>query len=143
MQDVKIGDNSYRVAKLPAIKQLNLARKLTPVVAGMGSMIGAFDAENLEQIANSLKDFKPFADALAAMPDEQFEGLMLLCLTAVSRQSGSVFTPLLASNGAMMFDDVDLPTLLQLIWVVIQENVLGYFLAPASNSTAPSRLVRH
>mgnify|MGYP004729262863 CR=1 FL=1 len=72
------------------------------------------------------------------MSEEDTHSIPVPCLAVVSRQHGKGWTPVF-SQGELMFDDIDLMLILQLVGNVVEDN-LGNFLpaAPASVTTAPS-----
>ncbi|MNJ74998.1 hypothetical protein D3C77_720210 [compost metagenome] len=71
----------------------------------------------------------PFADGVAAMPDETAEFILGTCLAVVQRKQGERWMPVWSgSQGTCMFDDMDLGVMLQLTFRVIKES-LGPFIS--------------
>ncbi len=60
-----------------------------------------------------------------------------VCLGVVSRNMGGDrgWAPVVASNGALMFDDIDMGTMLQIVWHVIAAHRLVDFLAAGAQNS--------
>jgi len=130
---------NYRAAKLDVFQQLKVSRKLLPVLAGLVSEFSTLKAQ--ASAGNSgavLESILPkIADTLAALPDEDVNAVIHPCLGVVSRQHLKNWTPVF-NQGALMFDDIDLFTMLQLVARVVADS-LGNFLKelPASKTPDP------
>jgi hypothetical protein len=124
MSDIEVSGNVYRIGRMDARKQFHVSRRLAPLLAGLGGAI----AGKKEDIAST---FQPIAEALAQMSDEDTDYILDNCLAVVSRQQGNQFAPVMARGGNMMFEDIDLPTMMQLTITVIRENLGGFFPASA------------
>ncbi|WJV61057.1 hypothetical protein PCO87_14120 [Pectobacteriaceae bacterium C52] len=124
----------YRAAKLSVFDQLKVSRKVLPLIAKLVSDVAL--------LKNALKDKRPssedifktletvlpkIADAVAEMPDESVDAILHPCLKVVSRKSvmGN-WTPIF-SEGDLMFEDIDLFTMLGIAARVVGDN-LGNFL---------------
>jgi hypothetical protein len=129
--ETKLKGQSYRLGRLNAFQQLHVSRKIGPLIpklvpafVALSSDKDAFaDMGKLSEIA------APFAEAFAEMPDEVVEYVVGTCLGIVQRKQGSAWAPVWSSQGAcLMFDDVDLTTILPLVVRVITDN-LGPFIS--------------
>lgn len=133
---------NYRTAKLDVFQQLKVSRKLLPVFAGLVSEFGALKAQATAGNSGAvLESVLPrIADTLAALPDEDVNAVIHPCLSVVSRQHGQGWAPVFP-QGALMFDDIDLFTMLQLVARVVADS-LGNFLKelPDSETAGPSPL---
>ncbi|HBU1612163.1 TPA: hypothetical protein MCR80_005729, partial [Klebsiella pneumoniae] len=78
------------------------------------------------------------ADTLSALPDEDVNAVIYPCLSVVNRQHQKGWVKVF-DQGALMFDDIDLFTMLQLVARVVADS-LGNFLKelPASETEGPS-----
>lgn len=124
MSDIEVNGNVYRIGRMDARKQFHVSRRLAPLLAGIG---GAISGKKADVTAT----FQPIAEALAQMSDEDTDYILDNCLAVVSRQQGNQFAPVMARGGNMMFEDIDLPTMMQLTISVIRENLGGFFPASA------------
>jgi hypothetical protein len=66
------------------------------------------------------------AESLADMSEEDTNAIILPCLSVVARQNGKVWTPVMSQN-ELMFDDIDLMSMLQIVGRVVGDS-LGNFL---------------
>lgn len=127
--EFEIAGHRYRAEKLDAFRQLHVSRKIAPIVPKLLPMFLKF-AETGDAIKNDLagmaQAFEPLAQALADMPDADCEYVFNACLGVVARnQQGnwaSIWT-----NGGLMFDDIDLGTMVQIAAKVIWDS-LGNFI---------------
>jgi len=134
-----IKDIPYRTARLGVFEQLKVSRKLLPVLAGIASDIdGIKSVAARGNLSQALETALPkIANALSDMSDDDVNAILHPCLAVVSRQQGKGWVPVF-TQGTLMFDDLDLMTMLKLVARVVEES-LGNFLPerPASE-TAPS-----
>lgn len=159
--EFQIKGHSYRVAKLSVFDQLKVSRKLLPVLASMLSDLGSIrallppdmfvagtdDPEqqereapriNLDALSPVLEKMLPrIAGELSALSEEDTNAIIHPCLSVVSRQHMKGWTPVF-NSGALMFDDIDLFTMLGLVARVVADS-LGNFL-PALPTTPTADL---
>lgn len=139
----------YRAAKLNVFDQFKVSRKLLPVLAGVmvdfGSVrsmlpAGGMENANFDALAPVLEKVLPrIASEMSALSDEDTNAIIHPCLAVVVRQNGKTWAPVF-NNGALMFDDIDLFSMLQMVARVVADS-LGNFLPalPTSEtSTSPS-----
>ncbi|MEN4974087.1 phage tail assembly chaperone [Pantoea eucalypti] len=122
---------NYRASKLSVFDQLKVSRKLLPVLAGMlGDFQGIKAAAQGGDVNKALESALPkIADSLAEMSEEDTNAIIFPCLTMVARQNGKVWAPVMV-QGALMFDDIDLMSMLQIVGRVVGDS-LGNFLPAA------------
>ena len=128
----------YRAAKIDAMKQFHIVRKLAPLMAEFAPKAGATDSKGpaIEGLAN----------ALAKMSDADSESLVHALLGSIKRKEkqGLGFSNI--TNGeSLMFQDIDLKTMMQLAWQALQFNFKDFFSALTStldgaNQTASEKL---
>ena len=135
--ECSIKGHDYRVAKLSVFDQLKVSRKLLPVLAGL---FGDFEklkaaAGKATLLLDSIETVLPkIAQVAADMSDEDVNAVLHPCLAVVSRQSGKNWAPIFRS-GELMFDDIDLMSMLQIAGRVVGDS-LGNFL-PAAPAKPP------
>jgi len=148
---IEIKGHAYVIGKLSAMKQFHVMRRLAGLLAAMAGAAQAGFAKGgapkekgkesaaspppSPQVANmmALLDgsldsiLEPLADALAKMDDASAEFVIFSCLGVVERQqTGGGFSKV-AVNGQLMFEDIDMATMLTLVAKVLQENLAGFF----------------
>jgi len=119
---------NYRTSKLSVFDQLKVSRKLLPVLAGLlGDFQALKSATQGGDVYKALETALPkIAESLADMSEEDTNAIILPCLSVVARQNGKVWTPVMSQN-ELMFDDIDLMSMLQIVGRVVGDS-LGNFL---------------
>lgn len=136
--EFEIKGQQYRTAKLSVFDQLKVSRKLLPVLAGMMSDFnGIKSAAQGGDVYQALEKALPkIADSLSVMSEEDTNAIIHPALAVVARQHGKGWTPVF-SHGELMFDDIDLFGMLQMVGRVVGDS-LGNFLRELPDSeTAP------
>ncbi|CAI0906506.1 phage tail assembly chaperone [Serratia quinivorans] len=133
----------YRAAKLSVFEQLKVSRKLLPLLSGLLGEIKVLRKLKTGQITieDALKVALPvIAQTLADLSDDDSNAIIHPCLAVVSRQTGTAYTAIFTS-GQLMFDDIDLMDMLQIVARVVGDS-LGNFLPalPDSVTDAPAQV---
>ncbi|WP_050156705.1 phage tail assembly chaperone, partial [Yersinia enterocolitica] len=105
----------YRSKKLDVFAQLKVSRKLLPLLAGILKDLrsGTVTIETaLPSIAQSLSDIS----------DEDCNAIIHPCLSMVSRKHDSAYNPIF-TNSELMFDDIDLMAMLQIVGRVVGDSM--------------------
>ncbi len=129
MLEFELNGHAYRAGKLSAFQQLHLSRKIAPLLPKLlpafAQIADGGSGLHLPALAEALG---PLAHSLAEMPDADCEYVYGVCLSVVSRQQGQSWTSVWNTPGkTLMFDDIDLPVMTQLVVKVITDN-LGPFM---------------
>nr|WP_318381254.1 hypothetical protein [uncultured Enterobacter sp.] len=125
--------NDYRAGKLSVFEQLNVSRKLLPVLAGLVKDLREHPA------GTAMETLLPnIASAVSALHDDDVNAILLPCLSVVSRKHMKSWVPVCV-EGDMRFDDIDLLVMLQLVARVVADS-LGNFLpdVPTRETSAPT-----
>ncbi|ASN14922.1 hypothetical protein B7764_06880 [Pantoea ananatis] len=136
----------YRTLKLSVFDQLKVSRKLLPVLAGLLAEYGSIrdmipkkggnDADPEHYSAIFEKVLPKVADQLAALSEEDTNAIIFPCLAVVSRrQDKSSWVPVARQN-ELMFDDIDLLSMLQMVGRVVGDS-LGNFLPALPDKETP------
>lgn len=130
---------NYRTSKLSVFDQLKVSRKLLPVLAGLlGDFQALKSATQGGDVYKALETALPkIAESLADMSEEDTNAIILPCLSVVARQNGKVWTPVMSLN-ELMFDDIDLMSMLQIVGRVVGDS-LGNFLPAAPDKEIASQ----
>lgn len=134
MSTTTLNGVTYRIDKMPARTQFHVYRRLLPILMTLDRVpqILAFAKEKElsteEQMGMMLAALRPLASALSEMKDEDADYVITAALSVVYReQAEGKFAPVLAPNGVMMFNDIDLSGMVQLTVETIQENMGNFF----------------
>lgn len=128
----------YRTAKLSVFDQLKVSRKLLPVMAGvLADFQGIKAAAEGGNVHKAMETALPkIADSLAGMTEEDTNAIIFPCLSVVSRQNGKSWSPVM-SQGELMFDDIDLMSMLQMVGRVVGYSLGNFLHALPASETAP------
>lgn len=130
--EVELGGNDYSIGRLDAFRQLHVSRRIAPLIPSLVPAFSALSeggADALTDTAKFATALAPFAEAMAGMSDEAAEYVVGTCLSVVKRRQGSAWAPVWNAQGkTLMFDDIDLSTMLPLVVRVIRDN-LGPFIS--------------
>lgn len=132
----------YRAAKLSVFDQLKVSRKLLPLLSGLLGEIKVLRQLKTGQVSveDALKVALPvIAQTLADLSDDDSNAIIHPCLAVVSRETGKSYSAIFTS-GQLMFDDIDLMDMLQIVARVVGDS-LGNFLPalPDSETDAPAQ----
>ncbi|AUU90269.1 hypothetical protein C2U55_14870 [Enterobacteriaceae bacterium ENNIH3] len=143
--EFEIKDVEYRAAKLTVFEQLKVCRKLLPVLSSIVPDLAmlretaaatAGDGEKTALVINTI--LPKIADVVAGMPEEDVNAILYPCLSVVTRKTTAGNWTQVFRDGSLMFDDIDLFTMLNIAGRVAADN-LGNFLpeTPTSVTAAP------
>lgn len=144
----EVGGHNYQAGALDIFDQMLIAKRLMPVLKNiltpdiLASIVSAqpqgeiaTPQEQLQEAAGTLGAaalLPAIADAIYALTDADAKMIVTTALKVTQRENkgGSGYSPLMVSNGAIMFKDVSMPNMLTIAWKVI-EGHLGDFFATA------------
>ncbi len=130
-----IDGNDYRVAGRMNVKdQFHVARKILPVFDGLGGVSELIAKGDKLTTDEALSMMGPLTKALANLPDDHCDFVMEKCLALVQRKvSETVWGPAWSAQArAMMYEDITLPTMLKLVAMVIQDQLMSFSSGPSS-----------
>lgn len=117
---VEVGGFQYRIGRIDARKQFHVARRLAPLLAGLG------DASSLKGDGFA-KFLGPIAEALSHMSDDDVDYVLDACLSVCHRLQGNGQGAPVITRSGLMFQDIDMGQMIQLSVKVIQSNLGGFF----------------
>lgn len=137
MNTADINGITYSIGKLDAFQQLHVARKLAPFLAHLFPMLAklAPQAEGSADLGDVLMELAagPLADIFCRMAKEDVDFVVNTCLSVCQRKQDTGYKKIFA-NGSLMFNDIQLDTLVSLTLAVVQENLGRFFLTSQPES---------
>ena len=122
----EIGGHKYRFDPLDVFDQLDVARRLAPIVALLTMQ------KDREKLKSGFA--RAFVSMSSGMSREDVRAVLALCLAKVHRNQAGNYAPVCPS-GQIMFEDIDLPRSLELLWEVLARNkIIDFFDEPLSTS---------
>lgn len=141
MIEFEINGVLYRSGKLDTFKQLHVSRKIAPLVPKVLPAFASIAKRQKEATADDIgiiaEAIQPVADVLSEMSEQDVEYVFGNCLAVVQRKQGKDWARVW-SNDALMFDDIDLPTMTQIAMKVIWDNLGPFISGLLAKQTASS-----
>jgi hypothetical protein len=142
MTEFTVGGRRYSAKKLSAFEQFHVARKFGPILLMLGNAaLGETeDKAKAKPKMTPAQEARAFAQLICTMAaplsQADAETAINTCLSAVTRDQGEGkgFAAIRTPDGAMMFNDVELPELLEIVWHVLHINKLPDFFAASPSA---------
>lgn len=125
MAEFTIAGIEYRSARLNARQQWNVVRRLAPLLAAAGDLLKLAETPAQGGETDAFAAFAPFAEALSVLTDEQSNYILDTCLKAASRKASEQWRPVMQGD-VCMWEDIDMPAMLQITWQVMQESLSSF-----------------
>jgi hypothetical protein len=147
VSEATVNGSLYRIHKMDVLRQFHVARRLAPVLSGV---IEALKAAGLDPVKLAADEapvavdpfamVEPLSAVLAKVSDEDAEYIIGACLQCVMRAqpSGTGYAAVWVPRGGLMFHDMQLPEMLQLVWKVLESNLIGFFSGRGSALSVPA-----
>jgi hypothetical protein len=133
MAELEAGGTQYRTGKLNGLLQWEIFCRLGP-------MIPALTAEFRDGITatpGARWVMGAVSGALGSLKQEDRDTILMTCLAVVERYDPTVQRWFrLAANGRLMYEDIDLLTMLELMDLTLQENLAPFFARLRTDSVA-------
>lgn len=133
-REFEIGGRKFKVNKINVFKQFHIVRKIAPILSDLLPALqdAAKSQKQFEGLAEEEKFQKlipvltPVIMGLSKMSDEESEKVFrgLLCAVDLKQAQGWVK---IANDTVLMFDDLELPVLIQLAGRAFMFNLSGFF----------------
>jgi Phage tail assembly chaperone protein, TAC len=135
-KEFKVGDHVYRAGRMSVFEQFGIASDFRDVLLGLAL------AEKRRDPKTTDEQFRKSVDLLAASgsaPPPVRERVMQQCLAVTVRRQKAGWAPMIA-DGQVMFQDVTLSDLVQIMYHVFQHNgLLDFFDVGPLGSSGPTR----
>lgn len=118
MAEFDLNGHSYQLAKLDAVMQTKVMKRISPALASILASRG--DDENKGAIIQAL------SGALSRISDDDLDFLYDKCLTGCRRKNGDTWAKIW-TNGNLMFDDIGGAGIMALTVATIQDNLADFF----------------
>lgn len=118
--ETEIEGKTFSIGRLNAFEQLHVFRRVMPIMKPVLLVLRAPGG------ASKLDMVMAMSETLANLPDEHLDYVLQKCLSVSRRKDGDRFFPIM-SGTTLMYQDMDMPTLLRLTWEVLMENFQPFF----------------
>lgn len=114
MSEFELDGKKFQAGKMPVFTQFHVLRRLGQIFPNIRGAIVIKDKDPL--LAASY-----IAAAFGHLSDEDANFIMNAALSVCTMQQGNLWSAVMV-NGALMFQDLHLQTVMQLTWKVLEEN---------------------
>jgi hypothetical protein len=136
MQEKEIGGQHYQFGKLNALQQFHVVRRLGPALMVAGISVEMLRTGITVQAEDILAMAGPVIEVIGRMSDADSDYVIFTCLGVVKRKSGNGWADVAAPEvKQLMFQDIELPHMLQLVAEVLRVNLGNFLMEPAGAPT--------
>ncbi len=125
MSDHEVAGRRYIVGRLNARQQFDITRRLGFMSLILEGDVTADHVDGARFIAGLAAGY------LASVPQEDMDFILNTCLSVVTTvrdpSSSRAVQVMNRATGLMQFEDIDMPVMLELVDLVIQENLAPFF----------------
>jgi len=150
--EFEAGGQTYRAGILDVKRQFHVTRRLSPLLVGLlesGIMdrVKAQKKEGMkpEDLFALLAEvdlgplLKSVTTGLSTLPEEDVDYVLNACMRVVERkQITGGWAPLMRGD-LLMFEDLDMQVMLQIVWQVLEHSLSGFFGGLPQGSPGESR----
>jgi len=138
MAQVQVGGFTYSVGPLNAFEQFHVARRIMPILGRLGVSANMIERFGKKADGDDMLALMPLVfEQVAAMDQADADYVLHTCLAKCSRQQDTSWAPVLSASKSLMFADIDMPAMLQIVMASLQQNLASFFQAPPP-STPPA-----
>lgn len=125
-----VGENKYIASRIPTLSANRVARKFGSVLVFLGTLTPAPG----EQLTPD-KYARAIVATASQVPDLDMDDVLRTCLGVVKRVSGGAPAPLLAADGSLMFQEIEVLELNTILYEVLNwHKLIDFFAAARSES---------
>lgn len=133
-RDFKIGEREFKLSKINALKQYHVTRRIAPIMSELLPTIAELakskkSVDNLteeDQFDQIAKFAQPIMTGLSKLNDADAEMVLFTLLYAVEIKQTTGNWARVSSGNSLMFDDLDLPLLLNAAGRSLVFNLQGF-----------------
>lgn len=134
MVEFQVGGHSYRSNKLSALTQFHVCRRLVPALSDLAPLMKATlaskraaDEKGEEWKFDGWAALDPLSKALTTISDDDANYVIFACLEVTERNEKGVWSRLRTPQGLMMFNDLEMPELVMIVWNVLAGHLESFF----------------
>lgn len=129
-REFPVGGHTYRVEPLSTFDSFDIARRVAPVIT---MLVMQKDRDKLQE-----GFARAFVSLSSGITREDGQAILTLCMARVSRQDQVGFAPIMVA-GKMMYEDIGMEQMLQLLWhVLLLSKIIDFFDVPVSSLKKPA-----
>ncbi len=132
----EIGSSKFQLGKINAFKQFHIVRRMAPILAELAPAIGEMSKASkltsgteVERFNEIAKFAAPLMNGLAKLSDEDANRILFGLLSSVEIQGVGGIWSKVANDTTLLFENLELPVLLQVAGRAFAYNMTGFFAA--------------
>jgi len=122
------GGHTFKLSKINALKQFQIVRRMTPVLSELFPVLSKIGKKADGLTPDDFGEFSPVISAFSRLSDEDANKVLLSLLQSVEIKQDKGWARI-ASDQVIMFDSLELPTLLHCAGRAFMYNLQGFFTA--------------
>lgn len=127
-QDFTIGNRQFKANRLDVFRQFHVVRKIAPILGDLLPVMERLSKLNEEQLKeDQIEMLQPIMNGIARLSDKDADFVLLGLLSAVEVKQEAGNWAKLSDGKTLFFQDLDLPTMLQVAGRAFQFNLSGFF----------------
>lgn len=126
--DFSIGEKEFKAGKINAMKQFHVVRRIAPILGDLIPVLKKFEGMSEEELKkDQIESLAPILNGLAKLSDKDSEFVLYSLLAAVEMKQDLGNWAKLSNGEQLMFNDLELPVLLQVAGRTFMHNLTGFF----------------
>lgn len=111
--DVTIGSRTFRSTKMDPFKQIHVIRRMGSLFPSVAGAV---------RVPDKMLAAGYIGAALGRLSDDDANFILNSCLATCQLKQGTMWASVVDANGTLMFQDMQLPEILELVWKVLEDN---------------------
>lgn len=136
-RNFEIGGRKFKLCKIDAMTQFHIVRRMTPMLNELLPVMGKIahsakameNSSEIEKLDEAAKIFGPVLDGLSRLSDKDADHVLFGLLSSVELLQSTGNWARVASGSTLMFQDLELPVLLQAAGRAFAFNLSSFFTA--------------
>jgi hypothetical protein len=134
-RDFEIGGRKFKLNKINAIKQFHIVRRIVPILSDLGPVMGDVqkvmnpnsNISEAKKFERAAKIMTPILNGISNMSEADSNKVLFGLLSAVEMKQEHGNWAFVANDEMLLFQDMELPILLQLAGRSFMFNLSGFF----------------
>lgn len=129
-REFEINGRRFMCSKIDAFKQFHIVRRMAPILADLLPVASKFAKMNATDLKeDQIEALAPIMNGIAKLSDVDADKVLIGLLSAVEIKQETGNWAKVAGDHGLMFQDLDLPTMLQAAGRAFMYNLSGFFTA--------------
>jgi hypothetical protein len=131
--EVTVNKHKYRISRMSVFEQMNVAADYRDILVALAML--KRDRPKKMRDAEFQHTVKMIMVSRAGNTPDIRDRVTNLCLGKIVRQSNLGMVPVLATEGVMQFDDIELPQIVQMLYATFEFNKLLDFFSESPSTS--------